>query len=618
MDNKVKPKIVMVVDQPNWAFAISANDMVKFMSDKYDFKIINWYDNPKNPDHYKGADLVYLFGHYMHEWMPEGFDFSKSCAGVRALFGYVDDINKEDHTQDPWTADNAQHILKFPLIHAVSQESYDIFKEFHPNVDYVCHGVDTDFYTQKKDYTKKRPLVLGWAGNPQNKVKGIDFVKKHLSNGRTDTVLKTAEFGEKQLNAEQLREFYQSVDVFILPSISEGNSAALLEAMSCGLPVIATDTGGWKEFKKLGGGITIERNPFSLNEALNKFHEMSSDDLKKMGEINRREMVKNWDWKVQAERFDAFFQKALKMPAISTKTVKMFDDKWKHMPKGYGFGDAKQVQFFAEWAVKKYGLKDVEELNRFYSGKQNILEVGFGSAFNIDYMSRLTSGKITGLDSSPTACELAEKKFKDNKNITILNQSIIDVDGIKNDDDEWKLEPLKDESYDLIIADGVLHHLKDTRKAIGLLYKKLAKGGHMYVYLYRRMGRIREFTNDYIRFQMKDMTPKQAINYCEPLTILGRELSKIKTKVKIDAVPILGLPAGEYTPQEILYYGVVKCFWNDTFSYETNNMNNYDWFAPEYAWRFTEDEIKGWMSEMRCSYKINDSNRNGISLLINK
>lgn len=587
----------MVVDSPNWAFDISARDMAKFIKG-HEFKIINYYEEPGNPEHYKDADLIYLFGHYMIDWLPKDIDMKKVCAGVRALFGYVDG---SDHKQDPWDSDNAQHILKIPRIHAVSQESYDIMKEFHPNVDYVCHGVDTEFFTSKQDYSREGKFKLGWAGNPTNLVKNIDLVKKAIANGRTDTELLMAEFGEKQLNREELRDFYQSLDAFVLPSLSEGCSAALLEAMSCGLPVIATDTGTWIEFKKLGGGFTMECSTKGFNEALDQMIKLKPEELKRMGEINRKEMETNWCWEKKAKDFEDFFNKAMKYKPTAAKTIKCFEEKWKMMPGGYGFKNHKQVKFFVDWTVKKYGFKTVDQLNKFYAGKKNVLEVGFGSGFNLHYINSKSDAKLTAVDTSPTACEELEKLLPET---VVVNDSLMNI----------KTE----EPFDLIVADGVLHHLFDTKAAIKHLYSLLAKGGHMYVYLYKKTGRIREFTNDYLRFKFKDMDPKECADSCKELTQFAKNLAKIKTKIKIGNVPLLGMKPGNYTPHEIFYYGVMKAFWNDSFSFEENNLNNYDWFYPEFAHRFSEDEVKEWMKDWGYKYKLNDASHNGIHLLITK
>ena len=57
---------------------------------------------------------------------------------------------------------------------------------------------------------------------------------------------------------EQRRiEILRGADVFILPSLVEGLSLALLEAMSCGLACIATDAGADGEVLEKGAGIIL-------------------------------------------------------------------------------------------------------------------------------------------------------------------------------------------------------------------------------------------------------------------------------------------------------------------------------------------------------------------------
>ena len=58
-------------------------------------------------------------------------------------------------------------------------------------------------------------------------------------------------------------------DAFVLPSLHEGISVALIEAMSRGLPVVATDVGGTRELLTDGTGQLIPAEDVgSLAEAL--------------------------------------------------------------------------------------------------------------------------------------------------------------------------------------------------------------------------------------------------------------------------------------------------------------------------------------------------------------
>jgi glycosyltransferase involved in cell wall biosynthesis len=69
---------------------------------------------------------------------------------------------------------------------------------------------------------------------------------------------------------EHTRDFLEKFDIFVLPSLSEGLSSAILSAMASGLPVVATNVGGIPELVQEGenGLLVPSSNPAALAKAI--------------------------------------------------------------------------------------------------------------------------------------------------------------------------------------------------------------------------------------------------------------------------------------------------------------------------------------------------------------
>ena len=79
------------------------------------------------------------------------------------------------------------------------------------------------------------------------------------------------------------REVYASADLFILPSFSENFGVVVAEALSHGLPVIATRGTPWQGLEQHGCGWWVEPNVDGLLGALRQAVAKKPADLQEMG-----------------------------------------------------------------------------------------------------------------------------------------------------------------------------------------------------------------------------------------------------------------------------------------------------------------------------------------------
>ena len=285
-------------------------------------------------------------------------------------------------------------------------------------------------------------------------------------------------------------------------------------------------------------------------------------------------------------------------------TSKTFSDKWRRF-RNYGMEKPHQ-KFLFSWYCKKLGLSGIEDLKSFYRDMRLVLEVGPGSGFNTRFIAENTSGEVFAADISDAAFTVLDNT-EDLSNCHVIQADLMDL-------------PFADGFFDFIMADGVLHHTPNTKKAAFALYRKLRPGGRIFFYVYKKMGPARQFCDKYVRERFSRLDPEACYTACEGLTELGRELSRLKAEITLEGgVPVLGIPAGKHNVQRLIYYNFLKCFWNDAFDFETNNMVNFDWYHAHTAWQHTEEEVRGWIEELGVKeYAFHDANPNGISVLLSK
>ena len=113
-------------------------------------------------------------------------------------------------------------------------------------------------------------------------------------------------------NVEDVGPYLASSDIFVLPSSTEGLSNSLLEAMACGLPVIATSVGGATDLisSDQNGILIPPENKLALKNAL---YLLLSDPEKraKFGALGQQVVQQNYSLPTCAENLKSLYEKTI-------------------------------------------------------------------------------------------------------------------------------------------------------------------------------------------------------------------------------------------------------------------------------------------------------------------
>lgn len=106
---------------------------------------------------------------------------------------------------------------------------------------------------------------------------------------------------------EQAIALFQSADVYCLPSHGEPFGMTAAEAMSCGLPVVATDAGGLACLIDDAGGIRVPVGDAPALAAACTTLLKDAGLRRRMGQYNRQRVLASMDWKRVIDRLEQIY-----------------------------------------------------------------------------------------------------------------------------------------------------------------------------------------------------------------------------------------------------------------------------------------------------------------------
>jgi len=282
-----------------------------------------------------GAD-IYRLGDGVHAaWVSR---MQKESSGLRAFWLGMDSFHRAVmQTESAMARDPNLHFVANSSL--VQQELEDLLAVPEDRITLIPNGVDTQRFapampSQKASARDELAQATGLVIAPESlvvAVVGSGFSRKGIfllieacarlkecvllicgkdkESGKTQSLI--ARLGAADRIAltgplEDVRPLLRAADVFSLPSLYDPSSNAVLEALSCGVPVIVTrDVGMAWEITDADAGLICERSVASLMQALRKC--LDADRLRKMA-YQARAFALRYDQGLIIEQWLNFYQ----------------------------------------------------------------------------------------------------------------------------------------------------------------------------------------------------------------------------------------------------------------------------------------------------------------------
>jgi len=187
----------------------------------------------------------------------------------------------------------------------------------------VLHGIDTKHFVPPETRDRHEPFRILTVGHTRRDFGMLRQLTEAMeADGCTFRVISKPAFGrhfdgqqhvtfESGISNKALLEAYQSSDVLVMTAEEATANNALLEALSCGLPVVSERVGGLPEYLGEAGGLVVPpKDPQALRQAILKLKADQSrwENLS----VAARKRAETLDWQYSAKRIGELYRAALR------------------------------------------------------------------------------------------------------------------------------------------------------------------------------------------------------------------------------------------------------------------------------------------------------------------
>lgn len=300
-------RVLLLPDKKDWAYFSIAKNLVKYNAD--DNLELDIIPIKKNQDKIKKKmkkyDRFLVMGWQTYDlvnFLPK----DETLIGVHSHHAWD---NKQTLPDNEILPDKklVAFLNGFLKTNFVSDRLYQLFKKSGcSNGQYTPNGVDSEMfkYTPQKD----KSLVVGYSGSKSHDWrKGVSkYIQPAAKKANVECKIAMLSTGT-HIALEEMPKFYEGIDVYICASASEGFSLSVLEASSCGCPIISTRVGGCTDLINHGiNGFLVDRTVEAIAE---KIELLKNFDIRNQMSLSMRRIIEDeYCWKHKAQSWIDFIK----------------------------------------------------------------------------------------------------------------------------------------------------------------------------------------------------------------------------------------------------------------------------------------------------------------------